>query len=162
MTKLPMAATAALVLAALLGCYPGSTEHACWTRDHLPQSVVQGAFGEPVPGTFHGRVALPDPANLFTGLRVTGEQCHTRIRYSDGWAIAETSLLSEPVTLAGRMGYSPWYVGRVADGTVLVVQTEGDAVVSTTHTVFDDAGVLVYGNCGNPQLTFVRECIIDR
>lgn len=159
MRKLPIAAATACVLAVLLGCRPGATEYACWTRDHLPESL---APEEPVSGTFHGRVALPDPTNWFVGLRFTGEQCQTRIRHANGRVFAETSLLPEPVALVGRMGPSPWYVGRVADGTVLVVQTEGDAVVSTTHTVFDDGGVLVYGQCGSPGLTFVRECIMDR
>ena len=160
--KLRTAGVGACILVALLGCRPGATAHECWTREHAAEPFTPDAAHEPAPGTFHGRLDLPDPSNPFVGLLFTDEPCHTRIRHANGRIFVETSLLPEPVALAGRMHDSPWYVGRVADGTVLVVQTHGKTVVSTTPTVFDAKGVLVYGECGSPGLTFVRECITDR
>lgn len=156
------AAVAAFVLAALPGCGPVVIGPECWTRDHAPAPLSRTAVREPAPGAFRGRLALPDPSNPFVGLRFTGEHCHIRIRHEDGLVLAETSLLPEPVALAGAMGDGPWHIGPAPERTALVVQTEGGGVVSVTHTVFDAAGVLVYGACGNPRLTFVRECLIDR
>lgn len=162
MNKRRRAAVAAGMLGALAGCHPGATEHECWTREHLLVPVTGTAAGEPAPGTWHGDLALPDPSNWFVALRFTGERCHTRIRHENGRVFAETSLLAVPVEIGGRMGESPWYLARVADGSALVVQMHGNRVVSTTHTVFDAEGVLVYGQCGSPGRTFVRECLTNR
>lgn len=163
--KLRTAGVGACILVALLGCRPGASPgapaHECWTREHVAEPLTPGAARYLAPGTFRGRVALPDPSNPFVGLHFTGEHCHTRIRHANGRILAETSLLSAPVALAGRMHDGPYYVGHVADGTVLVVQTDGKAVVATTHTVFDAQGVLVYGVCGSPGFTMIRECITD-
>lgn len=156
----PTAAVTAFVLALLAGCAPRA-ELACWTRAHVPEPLVPGAAGTPVAGVFRGRVALPDPSNPLVGLRFTGERCHVRIGHSNGYVVAETSFLPDPVPL-GRMGDSLWHIGFLADGTALVVQTDGGAVSSATHTVFDDEGTLVYGNCGSSGFSFLSECIVDR
>lgn len=155
------AAVAACMLAALPGCHPGEAKPDCWTREHLPVPLTGTGAREPAPGTYHGKLALPDPSNPLVGLRFTGGRCHTRIRHANGRVFAETSLLPGPVALNGRMDESPWYLARVSDGSALVVQTHDNRVVSTTHTVFDEEGVLVYGRCGRPELTFVAECVTN-
>ena len=140
--KLRTAGAGAFILAAVLGCLgcrPGATAQECRTRQNVAEPFTPGVVRAPVSGTFHGRLAIPDPSNPFVGLRFTGAHCHTRIRHANGRILVDTSLLPKPVALAGRMDDSPWYVGRVADGTLLVVQTDGERVLSTTHTVFDRA-----------------------
>ncbi len=158
--KHPMAAVTAFVLAVLAGCAPRA-ETCVLDPAHEPESLVPGAAGTPVAGVFRGRVTLPDPSNPFVGLRFTGERCHVRIGHSNGYVVAETSFLPDPVPF-GRMGDGLWHIGLLADGTALVVQTDGSAVSSATHTLFDDEGTLVYGNCGSSGFGFLSECIVDR
>lgn len=103
---------------------------------------------------------MPDPSNRAVGLRFTGERCHTRIRHAGGQVLAETSLVPGPVLLITRVAESPFYLGALAGESVLVVQVH-PGVVTTTHTTFDEGGVLVYGKCGNNRLTFGLECVGD-
>ena len=160
--RLTAAAVVICFLVALPGCRPDGAKHACWTRESLLEAPAPAAAREPASGDFRGRVALPDSSNPYIAMRFTDERCDTRIRHASGRVIAGTSLLSEPVPLTVQLGAGPWYLGQAADGAVLVVQVAGDKVVSVTHTVFDGDGVLVYGGCGAPGRTFVRECVMDR
>ena len=47
-------------------------------------------------------------------------------------------------------------VGCVADGTGYVVEALDGKVVLTTHTVSDNKGVLVYGECGSLDTSWPR------
>ena len=69
--------------------------------------------------------------------------------------MAQPSYLQQPVRLT--LGGSGFYAGLVHDGTALVVQQYPGSVTST-HTVFDASGVIVYGICGSRVNTFLREC----
>lgn len=150
------AAAAACAVLALPGCVQ---VHECFTRADLPAHSDPAVAQDLAPGTYPGEIALSDPSNLAVGLRFTGTSCHTRIGHdAHRGAFAETSYLDARVALTTRMGESPFYLGTLPDGSVLVVQAHAGGVTST-HTVFDDAGVLVYGVCGSDRLTFMRECL---
>ena len=107
-------------------------------------------------GTFRGQIVLPDPSNPATGVRFTGIPCQTRIwRDAQGRLMAQPSFLEQPARLT--LGESGFYAGLVDDGTALVVQQYPGGVTST-HTVFDASGVIVYGICGSRAKEFLREC----
>ena len=152
-------ATVALVCAAMLvlgGCRPVARAD-CLTRAHLVAGRQQNALPRGLKaGTFEGQIVLPDRSNPATGVRLTGVPCHTRIwRDTQGRLMAQPSYLDQPVRLT--LGESDFYTGLVDDGTALVVQQYPGGVTST-HTVFDANGVIVYGNCGNRAHEFLREC----
>ena len=150
---------AALVCAALLtlpGCRPVSRAD-CLTRARLAaERQGSGALLGLKAGTFPGQIVLPDRSNPMTGVRLPGIPCQTRIwRDAQGRTMAQPSYLQQPVRLT--LGESGFYVGLVDDGTALVVQQYPGGVTST-HTVFDASGVIVYGICGSRTEEFLREC----
>ena len=152
-------AIVALVCAAVLalpGCRPVSRAD-CLTRARLAaERQDSGALRGLKAGTFPGQVVLPDRSNPMTGFRLTGVPCHTRIwRDAQGRTMAQPSYLQQPVRLT--QGEHGFYAGLVGDGTVLVVQQYPRGVTST-HTVFDASGVIVYGLCGSRAEEFLREC----
>ena len=157
MVKTLKAAGAAGAMLVLAGC---AQVHDCLTRAELPAEPRPGVALDLAPGTYPGQVALPDPSNWAVGLRFTGERCQTRIRHAGGRVLAETSGVPGPVVLTTQVGEGPFYLGALADGSVLVVQVHPGGV-TTTHTTFDEAGVLIYGKCGGDRGTFGRECVGD-
>ena len=152
-------ATVALVCGAMLAlgsCRPVARAD-CLTRAHLVAAQREGVSAPGLQaGTFHGQIVLPDRSNPATRVRLTGIPCHTRIwRDPQGRPMAQASYLDQPVRLI--LGESDFYTGLVDDDTALVVQQYPGGVTST-HTVFDANGVIVYGKCGNRAHEFLREC----
>ena len=154
--RIAAVALACGAMLALAGCRRAARAD-CLTRAHLVAAQRESVSAPGLQaGTFHGQIVLPDRSNPVIGVRLTGVPCQTRIwRDAQGRPMAQPSYLDQPVRLI--LGESEFYTGLVDDGTALVVQQYPGGVTST-HTVFDANGVIVYGNCGNRSREFLREC----
>jgi len=113
-------------------------------------------------GYYEGVVAVPNPGNFWTGMKITDEPCFARVRNHEPGSLAvESSFSVEKVIVhTDNMRGESFYMGRFGDNQALVLQLQPPlgTAVSLTHTSFDRSGVLNYGTKGKGS--FTRECIM--
>lgn len=113
-------------------------------------------------GYYEGVVALPDPGNFWTGMKITDEPCFARVRKHEPGSLSVESNFSEEevIVRTDNMPGESFYMGRFGDNQALVLQLQPPlgTAVSMTHTSFDKNGVLNYG--GKGKGSFTRECIM--
>ena len=119
---------------------------------------VTGEYDAVVEGRYEGVVVLPNPWNLWTGTKITDEECFVRVRRHEPGSVAvESSFNEEPVIVhVDNIRGESFYMGRFGDGQALVLQFYPGGV-SLAHTSFDRHGVLNYGGYGDGN--FTRECM---
>ncbi len=113
-------------------------------------------------GTYTGRVVLPNPQNIWTGMKITEETCAVHVRQHEPGALSvESNFTQEAVTV--RVDGIPgedFYMGAFGDDQAFVLQLwSPHGVVSLTHTSFDKNGHLNYDGEGSGDYT--RECLIE-
>jgi len=119
---------------------------------------VTGEYDAVVEGRYEGVVLLPNPWNLWTGTKITDEECFVRVRRHEPGSLAVESSCSEApfIVHADNVPGESFYMGRFGDDQALVLQFHQRGV-SLTHTSFDRNGVLNYGVKGDGD--FTRECM---
>lgn len=151
-----LAAMLALGLAAVIGgcADPGL---GCWTRERI-EIAAREAQG-PVREVREGEVVVEDPANWWTGARFTGGACRIEVEHRRSGTFVRTRFLEEAAKLEARMGpeSAPFFVGRTADGTAMVLQHHRGRPVSLTLARFEADGTLAYGACRERETPFL-EC----
>ena len=137
---------------------PGSD---CWTRARYQAAARSqtGPIREIRAGTYRGEVAREDPANWWTGVRFTGEQCKIAVQHRPDGTYIHAHFMDEAVRLRARMGPGdgPFFSGETADGKAIVLQHHEGRPVSLTLTDYRADGTLNYGACGRREAPFL-EC----
>lgn len=113
-------------------------------------------------GTYTGRVVLPDPENILTGVRITEQKCSVHVRRHEPGSLSVESHFTQEAVIVRVDGIpgEDFYMGSFGDNQAFVLQLwPPHGVVSLTHTSFDKNGRLNYG--GESRGGFTRECLIE-
>lgn len=112
-------------------------------------------------GVYEGRVVLPDPKNIWTGMKITEQKCRVSVRrHQPGSLSVESDFAKEAVIVyVNGIPGEHYYMGAFGDDQAFVLQLwPPHGVISLTHTSFDKNGRLNYGREGSGDYT--RECLI--
>jgi len=160
------AAPAAAGLLAVAGCQGGFTRldgqcgdyPCCWSRDVIARELAKNHVLEGIELKSHrGIIAVHDPDNWWTKSRRTGEECSFAVpRDGRGRYVVEASFLSEPVVLSIPMSDVDFYMGKVNEEQMIVLQ-QHPIGASLTWSNFNEKGFLNYGDCGEDSY-FIKEC----
>ena len=113
-------------------------------------------------GTYRGKVVLPDPENILTGVKITEQKCSVHVRRHEPGSLSVESHFTQEAVIVHVDGIpgEDFYVGSFGDNQAFVLQLwPSHGVVSLTHTSFDKNGRLNYG--GESRGGFTRECLIE-
>lgn len=145
----------AVAVAALTACTspPGT----CWTAERYEREAAANPTLVGVrSGRYPGEIVVENPENFWVDARFTGKQCETHVMEEGTGVFANVSFLQERVELKVPLSTRDFYLGRVDQGHMLVIQQiPGGAVASVVG--FDKRGIMAYSDCrrrGSPY----REC----
>ena len=145
----------AVAVAALTACTrpPGT----CWTAERYEREAAENPKLVGVrPGRYPGEIVVENPENFWVDARFTGKQCETHIIEEGTGVFAKVSFLQERVELKVPLSTRDFYLGRVDQDHMLVVQQiPGGAVASVVG--FDKHGIMNYQDC-SPRGAPYREC----
>lgn len=157
---------AAAGLLAVAGCQGGFTRldgqcgdyPCCWSRDAVRAELAKNHVLKGVElKSYPGMIAVHDPANWWTKSRITEEECSFAVaRDGRGRYVVEASFLPEPVVLSIPMSEVDFYMGRVNEEQMIVLQ-QHPLGASLTWSNFNGQGFLNYGDCGDDGY-FIKEC----
>ena len=101
-----------------------------------------------------GVVSVPDPSNLATYSRLTGEDCRVSLRPAQGLDLWVQSSFWEGEKLARADGLrgGDFYLGQLENKRVFILQTlPGKIPIDVTFTGYDASGQLVIGRTHRPR-----------
>ena len=134
----------------------------CWTRARIKAAGSerpQGPVREVLEGVVAGEVVVEDPANWWTGGRLTGERCRIEVEHRHSGTFVRMGGMEGAARLEARMGPgdAPFFIGRTVDGAAVVLQHHRGRPVALTLARFEPDERLRYGACGERE-TPLLEC----
>lgn len=145
----------AVAVASLTACIrpPGT----CWTAERYEREAAENPKLVGVrSGRYPGEIVVENPGNFWVNARFTGKQCETHIIEEGTGVFAKVSFLPKRVELKVPLSDRDFYLGRVDQEHMLVVQQiPGGAIASVVG--FDKNGIMDYQDCSHRGVPY-REC----
>ncbi len=130
----------------------------CWTRSYIKKEMKKNHTLQGVQlRTYQGVIGLFDPNNWWTKMKITKKGCSFTVsKNATNQYIVTASFLPQPVVLSISMSESNFFIGKIDEDHMLVLQQhlKGAAL---SHVSFSKDHILRYGHCSKDGF-FIQEC----